>query len=187
MKPNRPVPPPPDAARLRAAALYYVARYAAHSGRLRRVLLARLTKAALQHPEWARDTAQIQALKNSIAAIVTEFTDKNYINDAAFAANKARVLHRQGKSHRMVVGQLQAEGLSPEQIGNAIEQAHDGADATTLDNAAALRLAQRKHLGPYRRGETDQATVRREYATFARAGFSHAIARTIIQQDVDEE
>jgi SOS response regulatory protein OraA/RecX len=96
-------------------------------------------------------------------------------------------LHRQGKSQRWVIGQLQAEGLSPEQISSAIEQAHDGADATTLDTAAALRLAQRKHLGRWRRGEADQATVRREYATFARAGFSHTIARTIIQQDMDEE
>jgi len=189
MKPNRPPPPPPDAAALRAAALRYVARFAANSTRLRRVLQMRLTKAAMLHPAWGQDKERLAALQANITQIVEEFSGKQYIDDAAFAASKARVLHHQGKSRRVVMAKLQAEGLSAEEITATLQSAHEDADVAELERNAAQRLAQRKRLGAYRRGEgeADPATIRREYAAFARAGFSHSIARQIIQQELDEE
>jgi len=183
----RSVPPPPDAAALRAAALRYVARYAAHSGRLRRVLTTRLHKAALLHPDWARDTARHAVLKQEIERIVQSFAEKQYFNDAVFAASKARAMHRQGKSGRAVAVQLRTEGLTPEQIAQALSVAQEGQDEAATELAAARRLAQRKHLGPYRKGAADAAQIRKDYATFARAGFSSAIARQVLGAPLDED
>lgn len=187
MAQSRSVPPPPDAAALRAAALRYVARYAAHSGRLRRVLTTRLHKAALLHPDWARDTARLTALKQDVERIVQNFAEKQYFDDAVFAASKARAMHRQGKSGRAVAAQLRAEGMTPEQIAQALVTAQDGRDAAAADLAAARRLAQRKRLGPYRKGTADAAQIRKDYAAFARAGFSSAIARQVLGAALDDD
>lgn len=178
-RPSSP-PPPPDAASLRQAALRYVARYAANSQRLRRVLEARLTKAALQHPEWARDTARRGALQQTIAQLVQECAAKTYIDDAGFAAGKARQWRQQGKSRRAIAARLQAEGCTAEDIAAALPADDDAGDET-----AARRLAQRKRLGPYRQGAATPEQSRRDYAAFARAGFSHALARKIFSGDVE--
>lgn len=184
---SRSLPPPPDAASLRAAALRYVARYAAHSARLRRILLTRLQKAALQHPDWARDTARLNQLRQQIEVIVNEFAAKNYFDDAAYASAKARALHKQGKAQRSVAAKLQAEGFDADAISAAQTEAAEGQDGTVLDRVAALRLCQRKRLGPYRRGTADAATLRKEFATLARAGFSSAIAQEVLRTTLDED
>jgi regulatory protein len=174
--PRQPPSPPPDAASLRQAALRYVARYAANSQRLRRVLEARLTKAALQHPEWASDTARRGALQQTITQLVQECAKKSYIDDAGYAAGKARQWGQQGKSRRAIAARLQAEGCTPADIAAALPS-----DDAMSDETAARRLAQRKRLGPYRKSSAaspDQQ--RREYAAFARAGFSHELARKIL-------
>lgn len=180
-------PPPPDAAALRAAALRYVARYAAHSGRLRRVLTSRLHKAALLHPDWARDTARLATLKQDIERIVQSFAEKQYFDDAVFAAGKARAMQRQGKSGRAVAAQLRAEGMTAEQIAQALSVAQDGHDAAATELTAARRLAQRKRLGPYRKGAADAAQIRKDYAAFARAGFSSAVARQVLGASLDAD
>ncbi len=174
-------PPPPDAASLRQAALRYVARYAANSQRLRRVLEARLTKAALQHPEWARDAARRGALQQTITQLVQECAKKTYIDDAGYASGKARQWGQQGKSRRAIAARLQAEGCTPADIAAALPS-----DDAMSDETAARRLAQRKRLGPYRKSTVaspDQQ--RREYAAFARAGFSHEVARKILNGNAE--
>ncbi len=187
MRPPKRTAPPPDATSLRAAALRYVARYAAHSAKLRRILLTRLQKAALQHPDWARDTARLSQLRQQIEQIVNEFAAKNYFDDAAYASSKARALQRQGKAQRRVAASLQAEGFDAEAIGAAQAEAAEGKDNATLDRAAALRLCQRKRIGPYRRGDGDMATLRREFAALARAGFSSAIAQDVLRAALDDD
>lgn len=177
------LPPPPDTASLRQTALRYVARYAANSQRLRRVLEARLTKAALQHPDWARDTARRDALQQTIAQLVQECAAKTYIDDAGYAAGKARQWRQQGKSRRMIAARLQAEGCTSADIAAALPPETDAAD----DLAAARRLAQRKRLGPYRKNATiTPEQQRHDEAAFARAGFSRELARTILSGDAQE-
>lgn len=181
-RPSPTPPPPPDAASLRQAALRYVARYAANSQRLRRVLEARLTKAALQHPDWARDTARRDALRQTIAQLVQECAAKAYIDDAGYAAGKVRQWRQQGKSRRMIAARLQAEGCTADDIAAALPAETDALD----DLAAAQRLAQRKRLGPYRKNATiTPEQQRRDAAAFARAGFSREVARKILSSDVE--
>lgn len=187
MSTRRPPPKPPDAASLRNAALRYVARYAANTTRLRRVLQAKLTKAALLHPEWAQDHAKRTALQGVIEQIMEEFCHKNYVDDVGFAANKVRSLQHQGKGRRMIMAKLQADGVQPDEITAALATAQGDGDAEALELEAARRLAKRKKLGAYRQNTGDSATLRRDYAALARAGFSHTIARQVLQQDMEED
>ncbi|MGB4101886.1 MAG: RecX family transcriptional regulator [Alphaproteobacteria bacterium] len=186
--------PLPTAASLRAAALHYLARYATSSGNLRRMLRRRIARAALQHPEL--DAAAQARLCAEAEQIIAACIAQKYLDDAAYAAQQTRRARAQGKSARFVVARLRQKGLTPPQIAAALdtidkaETAATGAETTAPGDPeyqAALRLARRRKLGPYRATPGDAAQIRRDYATFARAGFSSTIARRVLQADLDEE
>ena len=69
-----------------------------------------------------------------------------------------------------------------------VDEALAAADETTRDGelAAALRLAARRRIGPYFRRRHDEDTRRKHLASLARAGFSFATARAVIELDDPE-
>ncbi|MEJ0063342.1 MAG: RecX family transcriptional regulator [Alphaproteobacteria bacterium] len=173
---QRKIAPPPDAAGLRAAALRYLARYAASSGRLRRVLTARLARAARDHADFAADPEQRAILLQAIEIIIADCIDRKYIDDAAFAATKARHLRQAGASRRGLAAKLRTKGLTAAQVATVLTEEADE-EGEQAEYRAALRLAQRKKLGAFRPGPPDAIQKRRDLAALARAGFSHDVAR----------
>jgi regulatory protein len=170
-------------------ALHYLARYAASSGNLRRVLLRRITRAAMQHPEV--EAAQWVALRGEADKIVAACVDKKLLDDAVFAASQAKRARAQGKSARLVAAKLQQHGLDRDQIATALaaadaEQEDDGGE-DGAEYRAALRLAQRKKLGRFGVGGADPQQNHRAFGVLARAGFSSAIARRVLQSSDDGE
>ena len=177
--------PIPDAAGLRAAALHYLARYAASSGNLRRVLRARIDRAARQHPELHGDAERLNALRQEADNIVAMCLREQYLDDDAYAAMKARRGRIQGKSSAALAARLQSQGLTRTQISGALAAA-DGDDAQA-EYKAALLLARRKRLGRFRAQPADAAVQRRrDLAVLARAGFSRAVAHRALRDEDDE-
>lgn len=181
--------PIPTAASLRALALHYLARYAASSGNLRRVLLRRIARAAMQHPEAA--ATQWATLRAEADTIVASCIDKKFVDDGVFAAAQAKRARAQGKSARLVAAKLQQHGLSRDQIALALatadaEQEADGG-GEGAEYRAALRLAQRKKLGRFGVGVPDPQQNLRAFGVLARAGFSSAIARRVLQSSENGE
>lgn len=181
---DRPAGPPPDAARLRDAALAHLARYAATEAGLTRVLQRRIDR-------WAR-AAEAQGERDSVAeqasaamaqarAVVARLAEAGAVSDAVFAASRARTLVRAGRSRRAVTAHLAAKGVAVELAREAVPD-----DAET-ELAAALTLARRRRLGPFRAGEAaDEAMRRKELAALARAGFSQAVACQALGMDPAE-
>ncbi len=180
---RRPVGPAPDAAALHDAALDYLARYAATEASLRRVLERRIDR-------WARRaatlgdadtiTTQAAAARALVQDIVGHLVGAGAVNDAAFAESRARSLVRAGRSHRAVVAHLTAKGVTGEAARAALP------DAAETELAAALVLARRRRIGPFRAGGVpDAAGRRRELAVLARAGFPQDIARRVLAMDFD--
>jgi len=104
--------------------------------------------------------------------VVARLAAAGAVNDAAFAESRARSLRRAGRSRRAIGAHLAAKG-----VGADVQRSVLPEDAGDADLAAALVLARRRRIGPFRAGDPpDQAGRHRELAIFARAGFPQSIA-----------
>ena len=168
---------------LENAALYYLGRFSAASGHLRQLLVRRVDRSAKAH-----DTDPI-AGREMVDKLIARFLASGLLDDAAYAAGKAKSLRRRGASRNVIAQKLRAKSVAPERIADAVGAAdadaiEDGEDAELL---AAWRLARRKRIGPYRKNQDDRAELRmKDMAALARGGFSYAVARSVIDADADD-
>ena len=168
-------PPPPDEASLREVAMNYLARYATTEAGLRLVLYRRIDR-------WARlaadrdDTGECAAAARTLVPpIVARMVELGLLNDAAFAANRARGLALSGRSRRAIAARLMAKGIGPDQAREAVPE--DG------ELVSALILARKRRIGPFRKAEPDR---NRELGVLARAGFPRDVALRALAMDADE-
>ncbi len=172
---------------LENAALHYLQRFSSSSANLRRVLLRRIDRARRAEAAVADDA------EAAIEAIVAKFQRLKLIDDAAYAAGKAISLRRRGSSRRIIGGKLRLAGIDSEAIDRAIEAADDeltpayaADESPDAELRAALRLAERRRLGPYRPAAEREERRARDLAALARAGFGYDIARRVIEADDPE-
>ena len=179
---ERPIPAVPTPASLNEAALSYLARFAATEAGLRAVLNRRIER-------WARATAderdsiatQTESLTQEARQIAARLVASGLIDDAAYAQSRATGLLRAGRSRRAVTARLAAKGVSGDLARAALPEDPDA----ELD--AALVLARKRRIGPFRRGEApDPAGKRRELAMLARAGFPQPIAARALAMEAEE-
>jgi len=172
---------------LENAALYYLGRFSAASGHLRQLLLRRVDRSAKAH-----DTDPVLG-REMVDKLIARFLSSGLLDDAAYAAGKAKSLRRRGASRNVIAQKLRAKSVAPDRIAEAVGAADadatlDGEDAELL---AAWRLARRKRIGPFRiesgRAETSRAELRmKDLAALARGGFSYAVARRVIDADAED-
>jgi regulatory protein len=171
---------PPDTAALHEAAVAYLARYAATEAGLQRILERRVARwarradATMDVETIAAATARAHA---AIAEVVRQLAAAGAVSDAAFAVIRARVLRRGGRSRRAVAAELAARGVGVDTARAALEAEE------TDELSAALVLARRRRIGPFRDGDEDR---RRELATLARAGFSREVANQALRTPREE-
>jgi regulatory protein len=181
----RPAGPAPDVPTLHDSALAYLARYAATEAGLRGMLERRVERwkrlAQQNEPDAEAIAAQAAAARNAVREVVARLVAAGAVNDAAYAGSRARSLVRAGRSRRAVSAYLAAKGIDPETAATAtlaLEQS---------ELAAALVLARKRRIGPFRQGQTpDEAGRRRELGVLARAGFSGSIAHQALTMDLDQ-
>lgn len=164
-----PVPSAPDRANLRDAALRHLARYATTEANLLRVLNRRIDRWVRAVGEGTEDTAA--TARQTAREVVRQLASAGAVNDADFAAMRARSLTRAGRSRRAVTAHLVAKGVDAETLRAALP------DNPEAELTAALLQARRKRIGPFATGEVDTPTRMKQLATLARAGFSQDIAR----------
>jgi regulatory protein len=177
--------PPPDAASLHEAALDYLARYAATEAGLRRFLERRVDRWARPAQAEAGDgdvvARQTSDARSAVREVVVRLAAVGAVNDATFAENKARTLIRAGRSRLAVAAYLAAKGVAAEIARSVLPE------DTVSELAAALTVARRRRIGPFRAGATpDPAGRRRELAILARAGFPQSIASKALAMATDE-
>ena len=169
-------PAPVDRALLEQWALAYLERYASSGENLRRVLQRRVWRRA--RGDGARGGEAERAADALIDALVARYRAAGLINDAAYAAGRARSGLARGRSPRRIAAGLAAKGVGPEDAAAAVAAlAEDGADPEV---AAACAYARRRRLGPFRRGPGAAGDRQRELAAFARAGFGRRAAEAVL-------
>lgn len=154
----------PDAAYLERAALYYLERFAASSASLEQVLrrkIMRRCKARGESPE---------PYYENIAPLIARYIESGLLDDERYAQAKVASMRRKGTSARMINAKLAAKGVAREVAAAQLE-----ADETS-ELEAAQNLVRRKRLGqvPERRDK--------DLATLARAGFSYAVAKQVLEE-----
>jgi regulatory protein len=181
-----PQPQAQDAATLHDAALNYLARYAATEAGLLRMLERRIDRWArpAQTTETDRDAiaAQVAAAKQAARGVVARLAAAGAVNDAAFAESRVRSLVRAGRSRRAIGAHLAAKGVGAQTLRDMVQE-----DSADTEFVAALVLARRRRIGPFRAGDPpDAAGRRRELAVFARAGFPQSVAARVLDSDASE-
>jgi regulatory protein len=172
--------PPPDEATLNAIAIRHLARYPATRLGLSRVLDRRVDRwlrvAGAVDTEAAKGAADA---RRAVRAVVARLAESGVVNDAAFAESRARSLGRSGHSRRAVAAHLAARGVAGETVQAVL------ADDPERELAAALLVARRRRLGPFRETAAQPDTARRELGVLARAGFPHDVALRALRMDVE--
>jgi regulatory protein len=183
-RPRRAAGPPPNAARLREAALAHLARFAATEAGLRRVLerrVARWARAAEAEGQ-SREViaASAAALTADIASIAQSLVAAGAVNDAAFAESRARRLARSGHSRRAIAAHLAAKGIENETAAAALPEGEE------TELLAALAFCRRRRIGPFARVAADATARMKALAALARGGFAQGIARRALAMDPDQ-
>jgi regulatory protein len=170
-------PPPVTEARLRDAADRYVARYASSAAHLRRLLRHKVRRSVADHET---DGA---AAERWVEATIAALSSRGALDDQAYARMTAERLWRQGKALASIRRALRTRGVGADAANAAVERL--AAETSEPDLVAAVALARRRRLGPYR--VANRATFRqRDLAALARAGFSLAVAKRVVDA-VDPE
>jgi regulatory protein len=161
-----------DRALIERWALAYLGRFASSAENLRRVLLRRVRKRLAEDRAASADAAAI------VEALVANYRATGLVDDAAYAAGRARSRLRRGQSLRTIRAGLAAKGVGAEDARAAIAGLGDG----DPDLAAAIAFARRRRLGPFRRDGPDLPAGRaKELAAFARAGFARGVAEAVLR------
>ena len=164
---------PIDAALLEEWALSYLARYASTAENLRRVLRRRARRRlGVDGAPQDRAGGPVDPL---IEALVARCRESGLVDDAAYAAGRARRGQAQGRPLRRIAAGLAAKGVGAADAEAAVAALRDGAGDPDL--AAACAFARRRRLGPFRAGPAERT---RELGAFARAGFSRRTAEAVL-------
>lgn len=161
--------------RVKNIALYYLKRFETSVANLRSVLRRRVNDYAYHTPDFAKQEAY-----DWIEEILEDFQRIGYVDDARFSELKIKDYLAAGKSPRYIQGKLREKGIDENLIERLIsEQEFDPYDA-------ALRLARKKHIGPFSASEEIRKERRsKDLAILVRAGFDYDVAVKVLETEVN--
>lgn len=158
-------PKPLNAVKLRDLALHYVGKYATS-----RAKLATYLNRKIRERGWD-DTANAA----DIETLVADFVRLGYVDDAAYAASRARSLTQRGYGARRVNEDLRAKGISETDAVDAREESESSRWQS------AERFARRKRIGPFSAEPAPAELQQKQLQAFLRAGHGFEIAKIFVR------
>lgn len=156
--------------RLKNIALYYLKRFESSVANLRSVLQRRVNDYAYQNKEFDRGEAY-----QWIEDILADFQRYGYLNDSRYAEIKIKDYMSAGKSVRYIKGKMREKGIDEEILSALLE------DQEYDEFEAALKLAKKKHIGPFRKDKEARFENRqKDMGTLVRAGFSYDVVQRVV-------
>jgi len=157
---------------LRNAALHYLQRFSSSKENLKRVLMRRVQRAAHVH-----ETDMDQATQ-WIEALVASLARSGMVDDKLYAEGRTRALFRRGVPPNGIAQRLRQKGVEPDLIESVLSDLYEETVNPTL--LAAIKLAKRRRLGPYRSPDIRAERQDKDLAAIARAGFDYETARKVV-------
>lgn len=161
---------------LENAALHYLQRFASSTDNLRRVLMRKVDRSAAAHGTDREEGARW------VEELLARYQRSGLLNDETYARMRAESLHRRGTSTRAIAQKLAAKGIDRDEAGKALDTLREDV-GPELEVTAALALARRRRLGPYRLPEARAAHREKDLAALGRAGFAYDIARRVVDAE----
>lgn len=158
---------------LENSALYYLKRYSATVKGLKRVMMRKASRSLRHH---GGDREQVVKWIDELAE---KLVRNGLVNDESFARTRAHSLRSSGKSSRVIAVKLREKGLAANVVQHAVTEVVN--EVSEVD--AAFHLAKKKKLGPFRPAAMRKERRMKDLAAMARAGFSYAIAKRVIDSD----
>lgn len=162
-RPDKKPPPPLNDERLRGLALHYVGKYATTQAKLTTYLARKIRERG-----WSNERPP------EIDALVLQFADLGYVNDAQFAEARSRSFVRRGYGERRLNDALRASGIGDADAVPAKEHMADS------HFAAAENFARRKRLGPFASESATPEKRHKQLQGFLRAGHGFDIAKRFV-------
>ncbi len=164
----------PSPERLERWALHHLQRHGSSSSNLKAVLLRRVRRHA---DELGTDLDQAE---EEITRLIARLALGGYLDDRAYAKGVAKRLRGRGSSERAIRARLAARGIPSSLASEILRESETGEP----ELEAAIALARRRRLGPFRR-DPEERKIRRErdLAAFGRAGFSYDVARRVVEAE----
>ncbi len=159
--------------RLKNIALYYLKRFETSTSNLRLVLKRRID----DYCYYDKDFDKFEAY-SWLDNLLDDFVRLKYVDDERFAEIKIRGYLAMGKSVRYIVGKLREKGIDEDLVMKFLStQEYD-------PFASALKLAQKKKIGPYS-VDCDTRLKRRskDLAILIRAGFDYDVCVRVLDME----
>lgn len=169
-RPAKNPPPPLNAERLRNLALHYVGKYATTRGKL-----AIYLKRKVRERGWDGERSA------DIEALVEQFAELGYINDAQFAEARSRSFVHRGYGKRRLDEDLRAAGITESDASDAVGHMIES------EFAAAANFARRKRIGPFASEAAPPEKRQKQLQGFLRAGHGFGLARRFVQAEPGDE
>ena len=177
VKADKPAGPAPTRAALHDAAVRHLARFAATEAGLVRVLERKVRRWARQ-AEAERGAAETEEALAAVRSVARAMVETGLVDDAGFAAMRARRLAQGGRSRRATSAYLAGKGVAAAVAGAALPPAES-------ELPTSLVYARKRRIGPFR-DECTEATRLRDLGALARAGFPRDVAERALAMTPDE-
>lgn len=161
--------------RLKNVALYYLKRFETSTANLRRVLMKRINDYKYENPEFDKSEPC-----QWVEEILEDFQRYKYIDDERFATLKIRDYLNAGKAERYIRGKLAEKGIDEKLVNKILSEQ----EFCPFENA--LRLARKKHIGPYRTEEQRREYRQKDLGTLIRAGFDYDVAVEVLDYEISD-
>lgn len=142
----------------------------------------KIKKSCRAHPEQSYEASRAMLEK-----IADRFEQSGLLNDGLYTGGVVDSLKRRGFSRNGIIQKLAQKGIAKELALQKIQQ-HESAfhDDEDPELTTAIRLSQKKRIGPYSTRQ-DEKTQQRFFSALARAGYSYDIARKVIRASEQED
>jgi regulatory protein len=163
--PKKPAPPLNEA-RLRGLALHYVGKYATTRSKLATYLNRKIRERG-----WDGERSA------DLEAMVEQFAELGYVNDAQFAEARSRSFVSRGYGKRRLDEDLRHSGITE---GDAAEANQHMTESAFI---AAQNFARRKRIGPYANELASPEKQQKQLQGFLRAGHGFDVARRFVHAE----
>lgn len=168
-----------SAAYVERAALHYLGRFSSTAANLEKILFRKIQKRLLGAPHSLSEVTDEHRMW--VADVVGKCVRLGYVNDAAYAENRANLLIARGKGPAHIRQDLRFKGVPADIVEQVLSELSDA--PVSPEFQAAVNYARRRRFGPYAAqssGQAAQKPVEKQLQAMARAGIPYEVAKTVL-------
>lgn len=173
------------------AGLHYLKRYTASTAHFRTIMERKIRNSCRHHTDQDFDACVLL-----LDGTVTKLKEQGFLDDNQYTHGMVTSYRRRGVSKNGILNKLRQKGLPADLILKTLEtiDLENKGNEKSAEITAAIQHARRKKFGAFanknrisNKSDDPQKIMNRALGSFARAGFSFGLARTILDLKTEDE